>query len=685
MNNNEVSFMSLCYITEDYGGHIWLNRIADVEDDTIHSPVKSERKNNRFENRDKLYYNDGPTALGTVGVWKWTAIPNRNDPETDYVQSYYVKDYSPVRVVVLKDKSLGEVIEKLRKGTVHTEAYYCDTFFCYKPNLGQLTGVLCRISEFGIADGHAKLLETVCSLPSYTIFSWDTYKWEDGNLRFLRSLRMENPSGYVLVGNMDEAIRTLLLERITWPSFRECIGATKAEWRICKLLLDKFGGESLYDDVAQKLHCTLDEARKAVDDFVNRAYDLIKVGDIDVSVLGEIAKNHEGLREICEKAIAEEWKESHETEIAKAKAEVSEMEQKISGLQRQHGELMGEIVAKQDELDKLLAKKEQYELIGEETLAAVRRKIADAQKDMAGFIADMSVFLPQSTAVLPQGNHPAFPWQYSSPADDQYSADDIELAENWRDEYDAIHQNLSNALNIEPDFCLMLTAFLYAAHINNVPILIVGPGGQDIAEALSASLYAVGAGQLTLGDECDLSIAGRVSEFVEPVVTVQNMFGKGWADMLPQAFTRLNKSIIWTHPYVEDMFIEPKGLYNYMLPILSECFIGKLPMAEIWPGKRAENFQPFVSEEERPLHRKSTFMQLGLNKLLFGQLTRVLSDAKSVVGIPAKDKDLELLCGLLPICVLTGRLDVLKDVIEDDGDSISRSVKAEIARYVREE
>lgn len=51
---------------------------------------------------------------------------------------------------------------------------------------------------------------------------------------------------------------------------------------------------------------------------------------------------------------------------------------------------------------------------------------------------------------------------------------------------------------------------------------------------------------------------------------------------------------------------------------------------------------------------------------------------------PAKDKDLELLFGVLPLCVLTRRLDVLKDVIEGES-GISSSVKAEVARYIEEE
>ena len=681
MSDNRVSFTSLCYITKDHEGRIWLSRLADVEDGILHTPFKSERTDNYFENRDELYRRDGPTAIGTIGVWEWTAIPNRNNPATDYVESYYVKDYAPVRVVVLGAKSLNEVVEQLQNGTAHTQDYLCDTFFCYEPRWEQLIGVLCRSSEFKISDQYAKLSETIYSLPSYTISSEDIYNWEDCNLRFLKTLQVGEPSGYVLVGNTDKAIRTLILERFTWPLFKS-IGATKADWRNSKIVLEKICGESLYESVVQKLKCTPDQAKQAVDDFVDRANTLLETGDIDADILAQIAIHHDGLRELCEKAVSEKWHDSHAAEIAKAEAEVSEMEDTISIAKKQYSELLGEITTKQGERDRLLAEIDQYESIGKETQVAVRQKIADAQKDIAGFIADISVVLPQSNATLPSGNHTAL-WQYNSATDGRYSDEDIELAESWHNEYNAIHQNLSHALSIESDFCSMLTAFLYAIHINNVPILIAGPGGQDIAEVLSVSMYANGAGQLTLGNECDLSMAERISESADSIVSVQNMFGKGWTDALPQKFTRLKKQIIWTHPYVEDLLIEPKGLYNYMFPMLSECFIGYLPTLEMTPGARAEKFQPYISKGKRSF-RTSAFKRLGLSKLLLGQLTRVLSDAKFILDDPNKEKDLELLFGVLPLCVLTGRLDILEDVIESE-NGISNSVKAEAARYIEKE
>ena len=45
---------------------------------------------------------------------------------------------------------------------------------------------------------------------------------------------------------------------------------------------------------------------------------------------------------------------------------------------------------------------------------------------------------------------------------------------------------------------------------------------------------------------------------------------------------------------------------------------------------------------------------------------------------------MEFLFGLLPICVLTGKANVLKEVIETEG-GISSAVKAEAERYIEEE
>ena len=99
---------------------------------------------------------------------------------------------------------------------------------------------------------------------------------------------------------------------------------------------------------------------------------------------------------------------------------------------------------------------------------------------------------------------------------------------------------------------------------------------------------------------------------------------------------------------------------------------------------QTKNAEAVVSGKKQPLRFDSAFKRLGLSKLLLNQLSLILSDAKGILENPAKDTDVEILFGMLPLCVLTGRLDILKDVIETES-GISNSVKNEAARYIEEE
>ena len=671
--------VSLCYIEKGYDGRVRLHRLADVVNGRLHKPLKSGR--NKALNRYQLCWNDGPSMIGAVGAWKWTAVPDRNDPKKDYVESYYVKDYVPVRVVVLQSSSLEDIVEQLKNGSICSQAYFCDTLFCYEPALGRLDGVLCQADEFKIADGYVKLSVNVHALPRFTIQKSDVYNWGNEDLRFLLELQLGAPSGSIPVKQTREVIRTLILDRSTRDVVKESFGVSNAQWRRCRALLERVCDESLYEAAAQSLACTPEQARQAVDDFVAHANEVIEAGDIDAEVLTQLALNHEELRRQCEESLTLKWREDHAAELAKADQEAKAAEQCLSSAEENRKRLLAETEEAQGRLDQLLADIKHYKTVGQDAVEAIRLKIADAQKDMAGFIASVSMFLPQPGS--PAGEAGGSRWQYIPAEKGRYAGgDDVDLAENWKDEFYAISQNLANSLEIDAEFRSMLAAFLYSAHIHNAPLLIAGPNGCGIADALSMSLYAEGSGQLLLGEGCDHDIAAGIQDHKERIVSVRNMFGRGWSDGLPQALSQLPKQIVWTHPYVEDLMIEPKGLYHYMLPLFSECFIRAAPSLDLWSGKRAEGFEEYASETLIPF-RLAGFKRLGLSRLLLNRLEAVLSDAKVMFDTPAKEKDMEVLLGLLPLSVLTGRRDVLRETVESES-GLSRAVKEEAARYFEE-
>lgn len=99
-------------------------------------------------------------------------------------------------------------------------------------------------------------------------------------------------------------------------------------------------------------------------------------------------------------------------------------------------------------------------------------------------------------------------------------------------------------------------------------------------------------------------------------------------------------------------------------------------------------WEEFESEPGR-WKTTSTYMEQAspvevISKALLRQLSRVISDAKVMVDSPERAKDMEMLFGVMPICVLTGRLDVMREVLEAES-GISSAVKAEAERYLKDE
>lgn len=693
-------WISLCKVNRpDKNNNIWMRRLADSINGLLICPDFDENKEQIFDNRLFLFHENGPSTADIIGFWEW----KERKSETDrwFSDSHYIDWATPIEIHVIDTLStVTEVMNSLRSG-IHVPAYLHNRVIFAVQKGNTIEGVLCEMEDFISRPGnevYIKLKSNIYTLPYYQFSENDILTWK--KRKIYKQVQLGEATKRIPVVNLYETIKQLLIESMQWPIFK-AQGISKPALQSVKQVIHAIPNSTIAEKISASFNLSIPEAQNCIDQFLQSVDDYIDVTDVDSTLVVQMLNSHSGLKENLYSIAEEKWHEEHTIEIQKANEEVSdiyskakqklaqaeqnllEVQQSVSEAKEQRQSVLDEISTARNQLSEIQAEIEKRIVLGNETVTAVRAKIADAQKNMASFIADLSVFVPQSASAMYSENKPK-PWKYECAQDDIYSEKDIELAYTWRDEYNAFSQNLANSLGIETAFGAMLAAFLYSAHINNIPLLVVGPGGAEIANALSVSLYAKDAGHLTLGNEYDYNIVAEIQKNSEPVVLIDNMFGKGWSDALPQAFSNFKMQVIWTHPTAEDLAIEPKGLYNYMLPVLSESFIGMLPAQTLWPGKRPQkNFKAFASPTRKPL-KLSAFKRLGLSKLILNKLTLVLCDAKELLGNPSTDKDIEVLMGLLPLCVATGKTDVLKDVIESE-NGISSAVKAEAARYIEEE
>lgn len=686
MFTDRMDFTSLCYISEEFdnNGKPWLKRIADVEDGRLVLPRKSTRPTRCFENRDRIYKWDGPDQIGEIGVWDWFTSPGRK-PDTDRVESYYDPELRPIRVITLPDISEPKLLmEALSTGIPIKHPVHCDMFFCYcyEQKWGKyedkFQGLFCRAEDLTIMNGTARLKADIPSLPQYSFSKEDIYIWTDNNLRLLKYFNLTEPEGYVTVKSVDEIIRSIILSRVTWRTYRDTINGTKREWYNCKLLLERICAESLYETVATELKCSLDDAKKSVDKFTEHAGFWIDQGDIDSEILAQIVTYHDGLRAKCEEIAAAQWRQGHQAEISDAQNELNKVSQQRLQVEKEIQSLQEQVISAQSQLDKLKSEAARYEALGNDALKAVQTKISAAQNDVAEFIAELSMFMPQP---VPVSSDRQTEWKYTPGSANGYEKDDFEVNESWDDELSLLEGNLQSVLSVDDGLCCLLSAFLYAAYIQNVPLLIAGPCSLEFANALSASVSGKTAGVLTLSADTDMALIGEIAENTDKVIAVQNVFCKDWNTISLQSLTQIKKPVIWTHPYVEDLIIEPKGLYNYVLPIFTECFVEAPPKGGFVPGIKSDKFSPYTPAEKLQIRIKAV-NQLGLSKLLLNRLQRIMSDAANMLGIDSGD--MEFLFAMLPLAVLTGQTERLQEALEAE-KNISDSVKKEIKRYLEED
>lgn len=79
----EYQHTSLCQVTLNSYGQIWLKRLADICENRL-IPFRVDKSiPYGFENRDMLYKNDGPSAINYFGIWHWNTTPKEDDPGKD--------------------------------------------------------------------------------------------------------------------------------------------------------------------------------------------------------------------------------------------------------------------------------------------------------------------------------------------------------------------------------------------------------------------------------------------------------------------------------------------------------------------------------------------------------------------------------------------------------------------------
>ncbi len=684
--NSNMEFTSVCKVIRDSEkDYRKLYRLADITGDVISAFEYNDNTPATFSNRKIIYSHDIPVEEGNIGVWKWSVTEHDSDASKDWVKkSYYVHGCHPVQIIRVKDVcDSDELVNALKDGVNCGAICLKKVMFIYSENPSHTNykGVLCHNYDLSDDNGIFRLKTKESKLPVYYLSYRDILQIQ--NIELLRSLDLGEPAEYVLTKNISEIIRNEIIKLVTWPNFK-AKGISKAEWKILRDFLQEISDTDFYERITEQCDCSLEDAQIYVQKFLVDAETYVDGTDVDSRVFDKLVLNHTQLREYCQAKAGEIWINNNKVLVDEANQKLKEMEKLLDAKQNEYEHkqekcdiLSAEIANAEDRLNEVIAKTEEYNAIGENTLLKVRNKISQARNDVSEFLSELSLFTSASTI---NDTAKSQNIEKSSFANGKkLSEEDAEISNSWENTIGILEAELLEA-GVSDDLCHQFAAFLYAAYENNINLLLAGPFGESIANALSSVISLSNAGVLFCnGDWSNESVEALLNS-EDDIIIIKNPFNGNWIDKLPPELNNSGKMIIYVHPYTEDLLIEPNSLYNYMLPVFTELIVDKKPSNRFLGAVLSDDYVGYIQAKSVPVGEK-LLRQLPVSKYAKNKIQQLLSDVHKII---TEESDIDFLFCLFPLAIVTDKKEIISEYIKNNS-KLSDIVAKQLLNYLGEE
>ena len=691
---NDYDYISLCEVLPtDFSGKQSLLRLADIErNGTIEAFRENEDIPKRFGNRSKLFMKNGPSESGAVGVWKWRALPNLTDPSRDFIESEFIPGINPIKIVTFEGcKTADELLEIIKTG-IEVELTTSRILFSVYLAKGQFIGFLCRSRDLEQNGSKIKLIDTVMSLPRYDFSVKDTVRLSNDAL-FYRSISIGIPSDIINIRDPFDIVKKVIISRNSWQIFKQK-GKTRGEWKSMRDLLEGMDTVSVVDDIVHAANCSYKDAQCMLDEFIKYAKDYIDGNSIEDSIIAAVITVNPDLMERCKNIIMEDWIAENlkavedaektitelKTQIEETKAELIREEQKgkeIISIQKAEAEKeLAVIRAEHDSLEASLQTIKDTinakERLATDVEASVEKRIRQAQADAADFIAGLA-FVPQVVAKQDETDFELKINGYTAGYD--LISEDLEESVSWEDTLDTISFELRDAGVID-GFALPLAAYMYAAYLNRCPLIMIGPNSNAIIDAFSGAIFGRTVGTLECSDKYSAGSIRKCFSSSDKIIKITNPFSNEWVNRIPEIITKNSEKYFFVvHPYSEDLLIEPKSLYSYMLPIFTDLLIEKAPAGQITGGKQMNNYKEFQIVNRTNIHGK-ILTEMHAPLLVRSNIQTLLSNMHAMLN--DKNIDYDVLFALFPYAYATMQMPLLLDAINNEKKTLS------VSKYLRD-
>lgn len=666
----DKQIVSLCERTTDASGPL-LYRHADLKPDgCYHLFRKDADLPPLFNNRPRIFSDDVPIPDGFCAVWTWSTVPNQNDPARDYVSSKYSSRLDPIEIVVIPGAASLKDLAGMLKNGIDFLPRSSRVLFAFKVRK-QYTGILCTANELSqdTAAGKTALASSFLEAPVYK-FTQNEILVLDNGLAFYKKAFAGIPIDlYPLKSRMD-IVKDIVLESLSW-SVHKARGVRRIDHQAFTDLLKSIPDNDILQKIESTCHCSTDEADDLLNKFKAEAVKYIKGESLEDDILRSVLSVDDGLQERAKKLIRDDWEKENAEELNKLRQENNKERETLAKLKQE-----------QKQAETFLADKEK---LAEDVEKAVNARIQKARAKAADFIAEMAFVGGQppvqaasaepaaiaapaavqdapaaATATGPAcasctaGTAGTSPYKVFPASND---ASHLKVHYCWDDVLGITAGNLRSA-GVAEEHLQGLAAFLCASYREKQPLLLVGPNAIDIAQAFSAAAAACKYGRLCCDGSCTSGILDSIGADNEKIVLINNLFASSWMNRLPEILGHKEVFSLVTHPYAEDIQVEPKSLYSFMLPLFTEFFVDKEASGSYDEGCFADSFKDCQTNAAQ--NDFEVLSHIELTPLVRNKLSKVLA---AMHGISDKTTiDDEVRFAVLPVSYATLQITKLTEL-----------------------
>lgn len=677
-------FTSLCVVRTNREGQKYLSRCADLNYDGKYSLFnQNELLPQFFANRSYIFYNYGRLNDGAYGVWCWSAKPNYSDPSRDYISYKDDNALAPIEVIkILEVSNLEELIDILKSG-IECKPHSSKVMFAVRKLEGQYAGILCKTKDLDILNGIAALSEDCIEVPVYEFSSDDIMRFDNGICFYKKAFAGVPIKIYRLKSQLDIA-KSIVLDSISWNTYKSK-GLIKNDYKVFKDFIAEIPVADITCKIETACRCSKPEAKELLNNLLKVIWKYVDSECLEDKIILSAISANTDLQEKTKELLRTEWETENKQILDEGREKILQLKEKLESTASDLSEAEEDYLKtklEEEQLDSIISEKKK---LADDVEAAVAERIKKARQNAADFIANMAFVSAPTINVAASENviadetlasQSTSTYQISSLLDNLVSP---ELHHSWSDVINTAVFELGEA-GVAEKHRSGLAAFLCAAYIEKQPIMLVGPNAIDIAKVFSAVVAGNKYGMLC----CDGSYSNHVIKEIgtdgENIVIINNLFTSEWINRIPEIFSQKDIFYIATHPYPEDVQVEPKSLYGFMLPLFTEFFVDEKATGEYYGGYFAEDFEVYTPSRVARKELKA-LSNLKLSNLIRNRINCIIATMHDIY--PELTEDEEFLFGVLPIAYASFAINELKEIITDShkGITISSALKRDL-QYV---